>query len=258
MVPKDPPGSKPSPLPAVIRRSVAALLYPDGNPVGRELVVWKGQGDSRAVILGVVGDMRERMLDGPATLAVYFPYRGTDFRPIQFVLHTSVPPGTLVPLLRTVMTAIDRTVPISDVQTLDDLVAASVATRRFTVLLLGAFAVLALLLALGGIHGVLTYTVARRTAEIGVRMALGASAASVLRLVVVQGMAPVFAGLAIGTLAAAALSGLVSSLLYGVTRADPLTYAAVAAVVVAVGVLACAVPARRAMRIDVTSALRTE
>ena len=258
VIPKKSPGSTPAPLPAVISRSVAERLYPGVDPIGRELVVWKGQGDSRAIILGVVGDIRERALDGPATLAVYFPYRGTDWRPIQFVLHASVPPGSLVPSLRTVMAGIDRSIPLSDVQTLDDLVAASVAPRRFTVLLLGTFAVLALLLALGGIHGVLAYTVARRTAEIGVRMALGASSSSVLRLVVMQGMAPVLAGLAGGMLAATALSGLLRSLLYGVTRGDLLTYAAVAAVVVAVSVVACAVPARRATRIDVTAALRTE
>jgi predicted permease len=252
------PGTTPAPMPAVISRRVAELMYPGINPIGRELEVWKGQSDRRAIILGVVGDIRERALDEPSTLAVYFPYRGTDWRPIQFVLHASVPPAALVPSLRTVLAGIDRTVPMSDAQTLDDLVAASVAPRRFTVLLLATFAVLALVLALGGIHGVLTYTVARRTAEIGVRMALGASAASVLRLVVMQGMAPVFAGLAVGTAAAVALSGLLGSLLYGITRVDPLTYVAVATVVAAVGVVACAIPARRAMRIDVTSALRTE
>lgn len=246
------------PMPAVISRSVATLLYPNVDPTGRDLIVWKGQGDQRARIVGVVGDLRERGLDAPPTLAVYFPYRGADWRPIQFVLHASTPPGTLVPALRAVMTGIDRNVAISDVRTLDDLVTASVASRRFTLMLLGGFALLALLLALGGIHGVLAYTVARRTAEIGVRMALGASARSVLWLIVAQGMRPVFAGLVAGGIAAVALSGLVASLLFGVTRADPVTYGAVALVILVAGAIACIVPARRAMRVDVISALRTE
>ncbi len=114
------------------------------------------------------------------------------------------------------------------------------------------------MLALGGIHGVLSYNVARRTSEIGVRMALGANASSVLRLIVGQGMRPVFAGLAVGAAAAMLLSRLMAALLFGVTPTDPLTYAAVAAVIVAAGIVACLVPASRALRIDVINALRAE
>jgi len=180
-----------TPLPVIVSDRVATLLYPGVDLIGREVVLWKGQGDPRGRIVGVVGNMRERSLSSEPTLAVYFPARGVAWQSLQFVLNTTASPGTLVPNLRALMTTIDRTVPISDVQTLDDLVAESVSSRRFTLLLLLAFAGLAFVLALGGIHGVLSYHVARRTSEIGVRVALGATAASVLKLIVAQGMRPV-------------------------------------------------------------------
>jgi putative ABC transport system permease protein len=132
------------------------------------------------------------------------------------------------------------------------------ASRRFTLVLLTAFAGLAFVLALGGIHGVLAYNVARRTGEIGIRVALGATAAGVLRLIVSQGMRPVIAGLVVGLVAAAMLSRLMTTLLFDVTPTDPLTYAAVAGVIVAAGVVACLVPATRALRVDVINALRAE
>jgi putative ABC transport system permease protein len=250
--------TKPPPLPTIVSERVAKMLYPDVDPVGRDIVLWKGQGNSPGRIIGVVGDMRERSLSDEPTLAVYFPVRGLSWQTLQFVLKTTATPGAIVPNLRAVMTSLDRSVPISDVRTLDDLVTESVASRRFTLLLLTAFAGLAFVLALGGIHGVLSYTVARRTSEIGVRMALGASEASVLRLIVTQGMRPVIIGLAVGLAAAAGLSRLMTALLFGVTPTDPLTYAAVAAVIVVAGVIACLVPATRAMRVDVTNALRAE
>jgi putative ABC transport system permease protein len=246
------------PMSTIVSERVAKLLYPDVDPVGREIVLWKGQGDPRGRIVGVVGNMRERSLSGEPTLAVYFPVRGIAWQSLQFVLHTTASPGMLVPSLRALMTSIDRTVPISDVRTLDELVEESVASRRFTLLLLMAFAGLAFVLALGGIHGVLSYNVARRTSEIGVRMALGASAANVLRLIVIQGMRPVIVGLVVGLAAAAALSRLMTALLFDVTPTDPVTYAAVAAVIALAGVLACLVPATRALRVDVINALRAE
>jgi putative ABC transport system permease protein len=245
-------------LTAIISERAAKLLYPDQDPIGREMIVWKGQGDRRARIVGVVGNMRERGLDMQPTLAVYFPYRGTGWTPAQLVLNATTPTAALVPALRAVMASIDRDVPISDVQTFDEIVDASVASRRFTMTLLASFALLALLLALGGIYGVLAYNVARRTAEIGVRMALGAGAGSVLRLIVGQGLRPVLAGVCVGLLAAGALSQLMTGLLFGVTPTDFVTYALVATSIVVASVAACLVPARKAVRVDVMSALRSE
>jgi putative ABC transport system permease protein len=245
-------------MPVIVSDRVARLLYPDVDPIGREVVLWKGQGDPRGRIVGVVGDMRERGLSSEPTLAVYLSARGVDWQSLQFVLNTAASPGMLVPSLRALLADIDRTVPISDVQTFDELVAESLASRRFTLLLLGAFAAIAFVLALGGIHGVLSYNVARRTSEIGVRMALGASTASVLRLIVAQGMRPVIVGLATGLVAAALLSRLMTALLFGVTATDPVTYAAVAGVIAVAGIAACVVPATRALRVDLISALRSE
>jgi len=242
----------------VISKRAADLLYPGEDPVGRQVILWKGQGDRPGEVVGVVGDMRERDLSDSPTLAVYLPYRGINWTPVQLVLHASVDPGTLVPSLRAALAGLDKDVPISEVQTLEEIVTTSVAARRFTMTLFVAFAALALVLALGGIHGVLAYTVARRSAEIGVRVALGATDRSVLGLVVGQGMRPVLAGLALGLLAAVALSRLLTTLLVDVPPTDPMTYAVVAVVLLAASALACVIPARKALRVDVTSALRME
>jgi putative ABC transport system permease protein len=251
-------GKTTPPMPTIISERVAKLICPDVDPIGRDIILWKGQGDSIGRIVGVVGNMRERSLSDEPTLAVYFPVRGLAWQSLQFVLKTTATPGAIVPSLRAMMAGLDRGVPISDVRTLDDLVTESVASRRFTLLLLTAFAGLAFVLALGGIHGVLSYNVARRTSEIGVRMALGASTASVLRLIVRQGMRPVIIGLAVGLATAAALSRLMTALLFDVTPTDPVTYAAVAGILALAGLLACLVPAIRALRVDVINALRSE
>jgi len=245
-------------LPAIISDRVATLLYPNEDPIGRDMIAWKGQNERIARIVGVVGDMRERGLDEQPTLAVYFPYRGANFTPAQLVLNSTTGPDALVPALRAVMLSLDRDVPISDVQTFDEMVDVSVASRRFTMILLATFALLAFLLALGGIYGVLAYNVARRTTEIGVRMALGAGASTVLRLIVGQGLRPVFAGVLIGLVASGALAQLMTRLLFGVTPVDPVTYLLVALGIIVAAVVACIVPARKAIRVDVMSALRSE
>lgn len=226
--------------------------------MGREIILWKGQGDERGQIVGVVGDMRERGLTEEPTLAVYFSYRGVRWLPVQFVLHTSAEPAVVASALQGVLAEIDPDLPLSDVQTLTEIVTRSVASRRFTLTLLGAFAGLAIVLALVGIHGVLAQAVAQRRAEIGVRMVLGATDAAVLRMVLWQGMRPVIAGLVVGLAAALALSRLMAGLLFGVTPTDPLTYGGVAGLIALAATLACLLPARRALRVDAMSALRTD
>ncbi len=243
---------------AVISQRVAELLYPGENPIGRPIVLWKGQGDRPGEIIGVVGDVRERGLTQPPTLAVYFAYRGLNFTPVQIVLHATEEPAALVPALRGALSEFDRQVPMSNIETLDEIVTTSVASRRFTMTLLVGFAALALILALGGIHGVLAYSVERRTTEIGVRMALGATASSVLRLIVAQGMRPVIVGLAAGLAAALVLSRVMTTLLVDVTPTDVVTYVSVAGVILAAAALACLVPAHKALRVDVMSSLRSE
>ncbi len=242
----------------IVSQRLAEQLWPGENPVGRQALLWKGQGNRPAEVIGVVGNMRERGLSEPPTLAVYLPAYGAGMGHMFFAIHTTAPKEALVPMLRAALSAIDPQLPLANVQTLEEIVHESTATRRFTLLLLGAFAGLALMLALVGIYGVMSYSVSRQTAEIGVRMALGADRASVMRLVLVQGLRPVAIGIAVGLAGAFLLSRFIATLLFGVTPRDPLTYVLVAALLLATAVIACIVPARQALRIDVVSALRAE
>jgi predicted lysophospholipase L1 biosynthesis ABC-type transport system permease subunit len=239
----------------IISRRVAELLWPGEDPIGRTMILWKGQDNQPAEVIGVVGDMRERGLAADPTLATYLPYRGGGWTPIQVVVHTAGDPSSAVPLLRAALAEVDPHLPIADVQTLDEIVSESVASVRFVTLMLGAFAGVAVLLALAGVYGVLAYSVSRRTTEIGVRLALGASHSSVLRLIVTQGMRPVLVGVGAGLAGAFALSRLMTSFLFGVTPADPLTYAAAAVALTLAGALSCYLPARQTLAIDPVTAL---
>jgi putative ABC transport system permease protein len=247
-----------NPWRVVISRRVADLLWPGEDPIGRTIILWKGQDNDRAEVIGVVGDMRERGLAADPTLATYLPYRGGGWTPVQIVVHTAGEPASVVPLLRSALAAIDPNLPLADVQTLDEIVSESVASVRFVTMLLAAFAGVAMLLALAGVYGVLAYSVSRRTTEIGVRLALGASRGSVLRLVLAQGMRPVFVGVGIGLAGAFALSRLLASLLFGVTPGDPVTYAASAVALTLAGVLSCYLPARQTLAVDPVAALRED
>ena len=246
------------PWKVIISRRIAALLWPNENAIGRQLVLWKGQGASEGEVIGVVGDMRDWGLTDDPTYSVYIPTYGYGMSPAHVVVHTTLSTGTLVPMVRSMLSETDPTLPLSDVRTMDTLVGDSVASRRFTMLLLTALAVIALVLALAGIYGVLSYAVSQRRSEMGVRMALGASSGSVLRLVMLQGMRPVVAGLVVGIASAVALSRFMSSLLFGVTPGDWPTYTGVALLLLGAAALSCFVPARNALRVDVTSALREE
>jgi ABC-type antimicrobial peptide transport system permease subunit len=242
----------------VISRTVADLLWAAQDPIGHHLVLWKGQSNVETEVIGVVGNQRERTLDAGPTLTVYVPYYAAGTTPIQFVVQTADDPMLVVPALRSVLSTIDPDLALSDIKSLDAVVAGSLAPRRFNTLLLGFFAGLALLLAMAGIYGVLSYSVARRTSEIGVRVALGASRCTVMVLIISQGMRPVMAGVAVGLVGAFALSRLLSGMLFGVTAADALTYASVALLAILTSLAACYVPARRALRVDPTVVLRYE
>jgi putative ABC transport system permease protein len=242
----------------IISNRIAQLLWPGENAIGRTLVLWKGQGQSMGEVIGVVSDMRDWSLTDDPSYSVYLPTYGTNMSPANYIVHSSLPTATLLPLLRARLAEVDRALPISDVQTMDEVVGASVASRRFTMLLLAALAGVALVMALAGVYGVLSYAVSQRRSEVGVRMALGASNNTVLRLIVAQGMRPVMIGLVVGTVGALWLSRAMSSLLFDMTAADWPTYAAVAMLLATAAALACYVPARAAMRVDVTATLREE
>jgi putative ABC transport system permease protein len=247
-----------NPWRVIVSQRLATLVWPGQDPVGRQLELWKGQNGRAAEVIGVVGDMRERQLTSDPTLAVYIPYYGADWSPVHFVVHTTAPPESIAATLRSTLASLEPNLPLYNIQTLSDIVDQSVASRRLTMLLLAAFAATALLLALAGVYGVLSHSVAARTSEIGVRLTLGASPLSVLRLVLGQGMRPVLIGVAVGLAAAFALSGLMTSLLFGVTAADIPTYVVVALGLTVAATLSCYLPARQALRVDVVTALRKE
>jgi predicted permease len=242
----------------IISKRLADRLWPGQDPVGHQALLWKGQSNFPAEIIGVVGNQRERGLDADPTLTVYMPSYGSGPGPVQFAVHTAGNPTALTPSLRSMLKEIDPNLPLSDVQTLDEIVSRSMAPRRFNMFLLSIFAGVALLLALVGIYGVLAYSVGQRTAEIGLRVALGATPRKVLALIVGQGMRPILIGIGVGLAGALALSRFVSSLLFNVKPMDPLTYVVVALLVAAAALLSCYVPALRALRVDPVAALRQE
>ena len=243
----------------VISKRLADRLWPGESPIGKVAILWKGQGNQRGEVIGVVSDMRERGLESDPTLAVYFSAYGALGRTtLQLVLHTRGRPEEAEPVLRSIVAEIDRTLPVSGARSLEEIVTRSVATRRFTMLLLVVFAALAVVLAVAGVYGVLAYTVARRTAEIGVRLALGAPPGQVLQGVFARGMRPVLAGLGVGLAAMFWMSQLMASLLFAVTPRDVVTYVAVTAGLLATAALGCYLPARRVLHVDPVIALRTE
>jgi ABC-type antimicrobial peptide transport system permease subunit len=189
---------------------------------------------------------------------VYLPYYDAGISPVNFVVNTTASTATITSLLRSALGEIDSSLPISQVQTMEEIVNQSVASRRFIMLLLASFAAVALVLALAGVYGVLSYAVSRRTSEIGVRLALGAKQGQVLRLIVAQGMRPVFLGLVIGTGIAFGLTRLMASMLFGVGATDPVTFGGVALLLVGAAIAACWIPAFQATRLDVVKALREE
>jgi putative ABC transport system permease protein len=203
--------------------------------------------------------MRERSLEADPTLAVYIPvYGALATTTLQVVMHTKGRPEDVIPAVRAVVAGVDPNLPVSGIRTLDDIVARSLVTRRFTMLLLGTFAGLALVLALAGVYGVLAYSIARRTPEIGVRLALGAQPGRVLRLVLGQGLRPVLAGAVIGLVLSLWLSRLMATLLFGVEPTDVPTYVVVSLALLATAILASYIPARQVLRVDPVIALRND
>ena len=244
-------------VPVILSHRLATKIFRDADPVGQRVVLWKGQGGTDAEVVGVVGDSRERGLAEGPTLTVYLPY-GLTALPTEFVLHTRDNPLALVPSVRSLVGSLDANLPISDVRSFDQVIYRSVAPQRLNVMLLSIFSVVALLLATTGIYGVLSYTTTRRTPEIGLRVALGATRSNILGMTIREGLRPALAGALLGALGAFWLSRYLGTLLFDVKPFDAVTYAAVAALLLATAVVACYIPGRRAMRTDPASALRIE
>jgi predicted permease len=238
----------------IVAQRTADQLWPGQNPVGKRL--YRGDEKLREVI-GVVGDVRTTLQQGPV-VTVYFPYWQESVSEAALIVRTAMDPRSVAAAVRAEIWKVDPEIPVQKMKTMEEVISEAAAPRRFQMLLVLLFAASALLLASLGIYGVVSYTVAQRTNEIGIRVALGAQTAAVYRMVLRQGLMPVVLGLVAGVAGALALGRLLTSLLFEVSPADPLTIGAVMVALAAVAAFACTVPALRATRVDPMSALRYE
>ena len=246
-----------SPMVALVNESMARQFWPGEDPIGKRFRMGDTKGPWKTVV-GVVGDVLHKGLDAPHTIQVYLP--NTQFTDSMVILavRTSNEPASIAAAVRSEIAALDPQVPVSEVATMDEVVSASVANQRFGALLFVLFGVIALVLTTVGIYGVISYGVAQRTHEIGIRLALGAGSREVLSLIVSEAMKPALLGAALGLCAAFGLTRLLTRLLYNVKPTDPLVFAAVLLLLIAVAWLASYIPARRATRVDPIVALRYE
>jgi hypothetical protein len=247
---------------AVINQTAARSMFPGADPIGQRIrysatLPW-------ITIVGVVGDVRSMALAEPAPLEIFLLHqqlpvttRGSQ-RSMYFVLRTVNEPLTLATAARGVIRELDPLLAITSIRTMTEMLDLSVASERFTMLLLGGFGTVALMLAAIGIYGIMAYAVKRRTREIGIRMALGARPADVMRLVVGQGMRLAILGVAVGATGALLAGRLITGLLYGVSPTDPLTFVAITLLLTAVALVASWLPARRAVLTKPTEALGAE
>jgi putative ABC transport system permease protein len=240
----------------VVNETLARRCFGDEDPIGRRLTI--GYNDLTLEIVGIVGDVRSSTLEREPAPEMFTPFAQTPLSSVAVFARTSGDPGSLAPQVRATVRALDRNLAVYDVQTMAARLSTSLDRQRFSAALLGLFAAVALVLSAVGIYGVMSYTIEKRTREIGVLMALGAQQRDVLRLVVGRGMALALAGVGAGVLGAIVLSRALSGMLYGVSETDPLAFAATTLVLAAVAFVACYIPARRAARIDPAVALRSE
>jgi predicted permease len=249
-------------LTVVVNRAMARECWAGEDPVGKRINFFNDHPTDKdwTTVVGVVGDVKDTPEKAAAEPAFWWPQAQAPFGfpNITIAVRTSGDPATLGTAVQRAVHETDPTLAVADIKLLDQIADASVATPRFTLFLVGLFAALAITLAAVGTYGVISYSVSQRTHEFGMRLALGANAADVLRLVLGQGMRLAFLGVGIGFVAALALARVLRTLLYEVSAADPLTFAVVPLLALIIAVFACWIPARRATNADPAIALRTE
>jgi putative ABC transport system permease protein len=242
----------------IINETAARRWWPDHHPIGRQLGFTQGPARVRAEVIGVVNDVRFSGHSTRTQAEIYVPFSQSPPRVINFVVETSVDPRTLVTALRRTIWSVDPALPIDEAESLADVTREAVAIPRFYSTIMGAFAIIAIALAAAGIHSVLAFAVARRSREIGIRIALGAARRSVVMTVVRQGMALTAIGIVIGIAGAGALTRVLESVLFEVDPTDPAVFVLTTVVLLAVALLACVAPAVRAVNVDPLQALKSE
>jgi putative ABC transport system permease protein len=245
-----------APAVAIINQTMARRFFGDNDPIGKRVVLVRDK--SSVEIAGVVGDIKRFEADDVIEPEIYWPYMQKPRWATYFAIRTDSDPRSIVPAVRSRVAAIDNDVPLLNVETVEEAVGDALKEPRFNIAVIGVFATLALLLASVGLYAVISYSVAQRTHEIGVRIAVGAGQRDILRLIVGQGMLLTTIGVGIGLAGAFALTRTISTLLFGVSASDPTTFAGVSLLLILVALLACYVPARRAMKVDPIVALRHE
>lgn len=250
-----------TPFVTVINQVVAQREFPGENPIGKRITFGRVDSQQQPVwfeIVGITANIRSTELREEPDSELYFSVNQSPFGTMALVIRSNVEPASLAASVRQVVGEIDKSVPVSDVKTMDHIVSESVTQPRFNLFLLGLFSGIALLLSVAGIYGVTAYSVTQRTHELGIRIALGAQVSDVLRMIMGQGMTVIGIGIVIGLVAAFVLMRFMNSLLFGVSATDPFTFAGITAVLIGAGLLACYVPARRATKVDPLEALRYE
>jgi putative ABC transport system permease protein len=245
----------------MINQALAERDFPGENAVGKRLTLKNTTQNGQPVwfeIIGVTANVRSTELREEAPPDFYFTTEQSPLDQMTLVIRSTQEPGSLAPSLRQAVAEINKSVPLSDIQTMDHIVSESVTQPRFNVFLLGLFSGIALLLSAAGIYGVTAYTVTQRTQELGIRLALGAQVRDILKMILGQGMIVIGIGLVIGLAAAVALTRLMRSLLFGIGETDPVTFGAITLVLLLVALAACYLPARRAAKVDPLIALRYE
>jgi putative ABC transport system permease protein len=242
---------------AIINQSFARAFFPNEDPIGKRLDIGDGYNRMREIV-GVVGDTKANSLKEPAPAEMYVVYLQRPWQWIRYAVRTGVEPESLASAIRAAVWSVDKDVPVNDLKSMERLIAETTSEPRFYLILLSVFAAVALVLSAVGVYGVMSYAVAQRRHEIGIRMALGARTTDVLKLIVGQGMALALAGVAFGLAGAFALTRTLTNLLFTVEPTDPAVFAAIALTIIGAALLASLIPARRAVKVNPVVALRQE